>query len=47
MIEFFDMPQICDMGQTALLRFLPKDMLMIFFSQKSDGFGRERTRDPR
>jgi hypothetical protein len=38
------MPQICDMGQTALLP-LRKGMLWIFSPEKSDGFGRVRIRE--
>jgi hypothetical protein len=38
------MPQICDMGQTDLLP-LKEGMLRIFSPEKSDGFGRVRTRD--
>jgi hypothetical protein len=42
MARFFYMPQICDMGQTSP----PKEgMLWIFSPEKSDGFGRARTRD--
>ena len=38
---FFYMPQICDMGQTALLPFRKEGVLTIFFrTEKSDGFGR-------
>jgi hypothetical protein len=40
------MPKICDMGKW--LYFLLKEaMLRIFSPEKSDGFGRERTRDLR
>jgi DNA-directed RNA polymerase len=41
---FFYMPQICDMGHG--FTSLPKEgRLWIFSPQKSDGFGRVRTRD--
>jgi hypothetical protein len=39
------MPQICDMGLTALLPFRRKAFWGFFRPKKSDGFGRERTRD--
>jgi hypothetical protein len=40
------MPQICDMGQTALLPLRRKACCGFFFPpEKSDGFGRIRTRD--
>jgi hypothetical protein len=40
------MPQICDMGQTALLSLWRKACCGFFFSpEKSDDFGRVRTRD--
>jgi hypothetical protein len=39
------MPQICDMGQTALLSLSKEGMLWTFSPEKSDGFGRVRTRD--
>jgi hypothetical protein len=43
-LGIFYMPQICDMGND--FTSLPKEgMLMIFSPEKSDGFGRERTRD--
>jgi hypothetical protein len=38
------MPQICDMGQTALLPPTKEGMLWIFSPEKSDGFGGIRTR---
>jgi hypothetical protein len=41
---FFNMPQICDMGQTALLPFWRKARWGFFRSKKSDGFGRVWTR---
>jgi hypothetical protein len=37
------MPQICDMGQTALLPFRRK--AEDFFAKKYDGFGRVLTRE--
>jgi hypothetical protein len=42
---FFNMPQNCDVGQTALLPLRKKAMLWIFSPDKSDGFGRDRTRE--
>jgi hypothetical protein len=39
------MPQICDMGQTALLPFRRKACWGIFRPKKSDGFGRVWTRE--
>ena len=39
------MPQICDMGQTALLNFRKKACWGFFRSEKSDGFGRVWTRE--
>jgi hypothetical protein len=39
------MPQICDMGQTALLPFWRKACWGFFRLKKSDGFGRERAHD--
>jgi hypothetical protein len=39
------MPQICDMGQAALLPPPKEGVLWIFSPEKSDGFGRVRTRD--
>jgi hypothetical protein len=41
----FYMPQICDMGQTALLPLRRKACLGFFRPEKSDGFGRVRTRE--
>jgi hypothetical protein len=37
---FFNKPQSCDMGQTALLPPPKEGMLRIFSPEKSDGFGR-------
>ena len=37
---FFYMPQICDMGQTALVPFRRKAFCGFFRPEKSDGFGR-------
>jgi hypothetical protein len=39
------MLQICDMGQTALLPLRTKACWGFFSTEKSDGFGRVRTRD--
>jgi hypothetical protein len=39
------MPQICDMGQAGFIFPTKEGMLWIFSPQKSDGFGRVRTRD--
>jgi hypothetical protein len=44
-LGIFYMPQICDMGQTALFPFRRKACWGFFSPEKSDGFGRERTRD--
>jgi hypothetical protein len=38
------MPQICDMGPTAFTSPPKEGMLWIFSTEKSDGFGRVRTR---
>ena len=42
---FFYMPQICDMGQTAVLPFRRKACYCFFRPEKSDGLGRVRTRE--
>ena len=42
---FFYIPQICDMGQTALLPFRRKACWGFFRPEKSDGFGRVWTRE--
>jgi hypothetical protein len=39
-VEFFYMPQNCDMVQTALLPHPKEGTLRIFSPEKSDGFGR-------
>jgi hypothetical protein len=39
------MQQICVMGQTALTSLPKEGMLRIFPPEKSEGFGREQTRD--
>jgi hypothetical protein len=39
-VRVFNMPQSCDMGQTALLPPPKEGMLRIFSPEKSDGFGR-------
>jgi hypothetical protein len=39
-LGIFNMPQICDMGQTALLPFRRKACSGFFSPEKSDGFGR-------
>jgi hypothetical protein len=40
-LGIFYMPQICDIGQTALLPFRRKAYWGFFSPEKSDGFGRE------
>jgi hypothetical protein len=42
---FFYMPQSWDMGQIILLPLRRKECCVFFQQEKSDGFGRERTRD--
>jgi hypothetical protein len=42
---FFYMPQCWDMGQIILLPFRRKACCGFFQPEKSNGFGRERTRD--
>jgi hypothetical protein len=42
---FFNVPQICDMGPTALLPLRRKACWGFFRPEKSDGFGRVWTRD--
>ena len=42
---FFYMPQICDMGQTALLPLRRKACWGFFRPEKSNGFGRVWTRE--
>jgi hypothetical protein len=44
-VGFFFMPQSWDMGQIILLPVRRKACCGFFQSGKSDGFGRERTRD--
>jgi hypothetical protein len=39
-LGIFYMPQICDMGPTALLPPPKEGMLRTFSPEKSDGFGR-------
>jgi hypothetical protein len=43
--RFFYMPQSWDMGQIILLPLRRKACMRFFQPEKSDGFGRERTRD--
>jgi hypothetical protein len=42
---FFYMPQSWDMGQMILLSLRRKARCGFFQQEKSDGFGRERTRE--
>jgi hypothetical protein len=44
-VGFFYMPQICDMGPTALLPLRRTGCSGFFRPEKSDGFGRVRTRE--
>jgi hypothetical protein len=43
-VGIFDMPQICDMGPTTLLRLRRKARWGFFRPENSDGYGRVRTR---
>jgi hypothetical protein len=44
-VGIFYMPQICDMGPTALLPLLRRHVEDFFALKKSDGLGRVRTRE--